>query len=564
MNRLDSRFLPEDSANPTVAAEGSEAKKPRIMIVEDEGITAMQLKSCLTDLNYEVVSIAAKGEDAVNIALSSVSPDLILMDIRLAGEMTGIKAAESIREVLDIPVIYLTANADEKTIAQAKLTQPYGYIIKPLNPLAVNSAIEMALYRYEADVKRRQVEDQIRKAKDEWEQTFDAMSDLLMIVDSEYGITKANKAFIERLNLPFSKVLGQKCFKIFHDSDAPPAGCLYKKMQSSRHDVSGELQVGSRTYMVSVSPLFGPTGDLTGAIHAARDITDSKELERQIRNKSLLLEDLNRDLQNAALKEYRHWLEKEEMLVQQSKMASMGEMIGAIAHQWKQPLNALGLIVQSLQDAYENGEVDKTMIDRVVDETMEQIRFMSKTIDDFRNFMSPSKEKQVFDVKIAAGEVFSLLSAQLKINSILYSLTCHVHDKTFHNFSEIQTCGEFETNSYKNEFKQIILNLITNAKDAILERRKKGLMKGDGKGKISIDFYKKDNKIIIELSDNGGGIPEEHISKVFDAHFTTKEKDTGTGIGLYIARTIIEKNMGGKLSVANIEGGARFTIELSR
>jgi signal transduction histidine kinase len=414
--------------------------KERIMIVEDEGIVAMQIKSLLLDLGYEIAAVAAKGEEAVKKAVETI-PDLILMDIRLEGEMTGIKAAKLIRDALDIPIIYLTAYADEKTVAQAKLTEPSGFLIKPFNVLAVNSAIEMALYKHDADINRRRVEEELK-------------------------------------------------------------------------------------------------------------------------GKNLLLEQLNEDLQNVALGEYRHRLEKEELLLQQSKMAAMGEMIGAIGHQWRQPLNVIGLLVQSLKDAYEYGELDQALIDRTVDETMKQVYFMSKTIDDFRNFMNPSKKKETFDLKVVTGEVFSLLSAQMKSNYISYSLTCHIHNKTFNNFTEIIGCGECEITSYKNEFKQVILNLVTNAKDAILDRRKKGLMKGGDAGNINIDFHREDKKIIVELTDNGGGIPEENLERIFDSHFTMKEG--GTGIGLYITKNIIEKNMGGKLSVANVEGGAKFTIELGK
>lgn len=183
MTKADSAGLPTAGAPPkemTAAAE-AEAKAKKIMIVEDEGIVAMQIKSLLLELGYEIAAVSARGEDAINKAAETM-PDLILMDIRLAGEMSGIEAAGRIRETLGVPVIYLTANADEKTIALAKPTQPYGYLIKPLNPLAMNSAIEMALYRHDADLKRRQLEMEKEKLISELQEALATIKTLRGIV----------------------------------------------------------------------------------------------------------------------------------------------------------------------------------------------------------------------------------------------------------------------------------------------------------------------------------------------------------------------------------------------
>jgi PAS domain S-box-containing protein len=305
----------------------------------------------------------------------------------------------------------------------------------------------------------------------------------------------------------------------------------------SREDVyEGEAMFrrkdGALLWVRLCGKVINPSDPSAGSIWIAEDITERKKIEE----------------------------EREQMLIQQSRMAAMGEMIGAIGHQWRQPLNVLGLIVQSLKDAYDYGELDSERMTTAVHETMAQVTFMSRTIDDFRNFMKPSKEKSSFDAKVAMGEIFSLLSAQMKSNYISYTITCHVHNRTWASFQEIISCGEFEITSYKNEFKQVILNLISNAKDAILERRKKGLMVDDEEGRIAADFYRNGERIIIAISDNGGGIPEENIERIFDPHFTTKE--AGTGIGLYLAKTIIEKNMGGRLYAGNTDSGAKFTIEL--
>jgi signal transduction histidine kinase len=274
------------------------------------------------------------------------------------------------------------------------------------------------------------------------------------------------------------------------------------------------------------------------------------------------LKELNKSLESMVEGEIEKRRQHEHMLIQQSKLAAMGEMISAIAHQWRQPLNAVGLIIQNIKDAYEYGELDKKYLDKSVETSMNQIQFMSKTIDDFRNFFRPDKEKIPFDVKQTAGEVLAMFSSQLKANNISYRVVCHAHDRTFEDFTEIISCGEMTLIGYQNEFKQAFLNLITNAKDAIIERRQSGDMDIEEKGVISFDFEKSGEKIIIRITDNGGGIPEDIIDRVFEPYFTTKEQGRGTGIGLYMSKVIIENNMGGSLTVKNINGGAEFRIEV--
>lgn len=152
MDKPNSKGVPRGGALPKAGAV-AETQARRIMIVEDEGIVALQIKSFLTSLGYEIAAVVAKGEDAVKKACEMI-PDLVLMDIRLEGKMTGIEAAKLIRAGLDIPIIYLSANADAKTLEEAKLTQPYGYLVKPCNAIALNSAIVMALHRYDAEKER--------------------------------------------------------------------------------------------------------------------------------------------------------------------------------------------------------------------------------------------------------------------------------------------------------------------------------------------------------------------------------------------------------------------------
>ncbi len=294
----------------------------------------------------------------------------------------------------------------------------------------------------------------------------------------------------------------------------------------------------------------------------ANDITKRKKVTDALKERTVQLEDLTRNLENKIEKEVDRRRKNEQILLQQAKLAAMGEMLGAIAHQWRQPLNSLGLCIQNIKDSYRYGELSQDYLDTTVQKSMAQISHMSKTIDDFRNFFQPDKDKVVFDAMPAVGEVLKLFAAQLASHDISFVLTCKTHQQTFDRLEDIVACPAKNTVGYKNEFEHVILNLLSNAKDAICQRRENGLMAEDEKGVISFEFATTEHTIIITVNDNGGGIPGQAIDRVFEPYFTTKEPDKGSGIGLYLARIIIEDHMHGKLWVKNTEQGASFVMAL--
>ncbi|WP_420263679.1 ATP-binding protein [Candidatus Magnetominusculus dajiuhuensis] len=253
---------------------------------------------------------------------------------------------------------------------------------------------------------------------------------------------------------------------------------------------------------------------------------------------------------------------QENMLMQQSKMAAMGEMMAAVAHQWRQPLSNISYLIQDIRDAWDYKELDDTYLNNTVKGALIQIDFMSSTLNDFKNFFKPAKEKETFDLIEIAANVFSLLSHQFKTNSIRYQITCHIHDKSFNHYAEVVPCTATTITSYKNYFSHVILNIISNAKDAIVDK-KKGLTDEAEEGIIRVDAYRDGGTLRMEISDNGGGIPDEIIDRIFDPYFTTKEGEKGTGIGLYMSKMIVEDVLGGKISTKNINGWAVFTIELN-
>ncbi|MBF0472954.1 MAG: HAMP domain-containing histidine kinase [Nitrospirae bacterium] len=281
-----------------------------------------------------------------------------------------------------------------------------------------------------------------------------------------------------------------------------------------------------------------------------REVAARTIIENQIKHKSAQLEELNTQLEKRVVEEVEKRRENELILAQQSKMAAMGEMLGAIAHQWRQPLNALGLYIQDIEEAYDFGELNKEYIHKAVTNSMNQIEFMSNTIDDFRNFFKSSKEKTDFNVIDSINEVLSIVTASLIKDKIELSI----------KFSDF---NNFKIHSFANEFKHVILNIITNARDAINDARIIDSKMEYGRILITIDLLE-DKHIKITIEDNGTGVPEKIIEQIFDPYFTSKHASVGTGIGLYMSKVIIEKNMRGKLYVNNIDHGARFIIEIPK
>lgn len=259
------------------------------------------------------------------------------------------------------------------------------------------------------------------------------------------------------------------------------------------------------------------------------DITERKLAEQQ-----LLAETAER------LRTEQDLREKERLILLQSRQAAMGEMIGNIAHQWRQPLNTLGLIIQRLSLFYNSGKFNAEFLQESTREAMKLVYHMSRTIDDFRNFFKPDKEKTSFSVHAIIFQAISLINESFRAHHI-----------------EIDTDAEEDVwvLGFPNEYSQVILNILLNARDTFEERN-------IDDARVVIRVSSRDGTSVVTISDNAGGVPDYIIDKIFDPYFTTKGPDKGTGIGLFMAKTIIEKNMHGRLSVRNTGDGAEFAVEV--
>lgn len=236
-------------------------------------------------------------------------------------------------------------------------------------------------------------------------------------------------------------------------------------------------------------------------------------------------------------------LESEKQLLllqQQNKLASMGEMIGNIAHQWRQPLNTLSISISKMSLLSEDGKLTQKSIDRTLVTMENSIVYLSKTIDVFRNFFLASAANEVFNIKEEIQNTIEI-----------------VHDSYKHHSIKIYCDGDatLTLKGDKKELQQVLMNLLSNAKDAIISKQQTD-------GQVAIHIASEDKKVKITVEDNGGGVEEEIKDKIFAPYFTTKFKSQGTGVGLYMSQIIIEKHFNGTLSFKNKNDGVEFTITI--
>ncbi|MCP5048820.1 MAG: GAF domain-containing sensor histidine kinase [bacterium] len=266
------------------------------------------------------------------------------------------------------------------------------------------------------------------------------------------------------------------------------------------------------------------------------------KIENALKVRQAELEVLNVRLEQRVREEVDRSRQKDHVMILQSRQAAMGEMIGHIAHQWRQPLNVLNLLLENIKDAHDHGELDRDYLEQAISKGKKFIRKMSVTIDDFRNYFRPDKKKENFNINHIIEDTLSLVEPSFKYHHI----TVKVEQE-----EQLQAPG------FPNECSQVILNILNNSKDAIVQHKVK-------QGEIVVDSFSEGNYNIIRIRDNGGGIPDPVMGKIFDPYFSTKKDGTGTGIGLYMSRVMVEEHMNGKIRVKNIEQGVEFRILLPK
>ena len=256
--------------------------------------------------------------------------------------------------------------------------------------------------------------------------------------------------------------------------------------------------------------------------------------------RSYFIKKLNKDLHSKIEQAIEEAQKKDRILYQQSKLVSMGEMIEVIAHQWRQPLSEINSSVLVLDSILDSKNIDDPKVEDSLLEIESLTDYMSKTIDEFQDFYAPDKEKKYFTYNSIINNAISIVNANLISNNIELSLNLK---------DEVKLYG------YSNELKEVLIIVLNNAIDAFKQ-------KSVSFAKISLLLQKRDNTCVLLVSDNAGGVAKEYQNRIFEPYFTTKNKEHGRGIGLYIAKIIIEDSMEGSLRQYNTEDGATFEIIL--
>lgn len=389
---------------------------------------------------------------------------------------------------------------------------------------------------------------ELRQARDETEKTLQMFTDLYdfapvgyCTLDRSGIVLAANLSLTSMVGMSRSHLIGRSIgLSVADESQAVLAGFL-GDIFASRGRGSCELELLSEkdnTHFVRLDAFACMSGQECNV--AVIDITGRRNAEIQLKIKKQQLEEFNSSLEEKIAMAVEDLRLKDQMLILQDRRAVMGEMINYIAHQWRQPLNLLGLYIQELLFSHDEGEFSRELLADNVGKGMKLIQQMSRTIDDFSNFFRPDKHAVTFSINHAIAETVSLIDKSFLEQGIAIEL----HHE-----------GSPTANGYPNEYAQVLINILANARDAFV-----GQNRDDNR--ISIRTRAEGGRSVVTISDNAGGIADEIIDRLFDPYVTTKTSDKGSGIGLFMSRTIIERSMGGRLSVRNIDSGAEFRIEV--
>jgi len=346
----------------------------------------------------------------------------------------------------------------------------------------------------------------------------------MTITDKDQKILKVNKAFTKITGYTKDEVIGQTPSilksglhdRSFYDN-------MYRSLQEDRiwiGEINNKRKDGQIvTENLIIHSVVDDTNEVQYYVASFLDITQQKIIEAKL-------------------------TENERMLIQQTKMAQMGEMLENIAHQWRQPLSMITTSASGLKAQKEFGILDEQLLNEGLDNITASATHLSHTVDDFRNFYKDDKVLREFLIESTIKKSIKLLSSKLRNKNILI----------------LEDYEEIVFNGYENELIQVFINILNNARDELIKKQ-------DQIRLVKIIVKKVDSKIIISFHDNAGGIPDEILANIFQSHFTTKDEDDGTGIGLYMSKMIIE-NMQGVIESSNEEIeykgvkyiGAKFTI----
>jgi two-component system cell cycle sensor histidine kinase/response regulator CckA len=484
-----------------------------VLVVEDERVVAKDLQRTLTNLGYEVPVTVATADDAIRAAADRC-PDLVLMDIRIKGARDGIETAEILKTQFDVPVVYLTAYADQQTVARAKLTEPHAYLLKPVKVDELRTAVEIAIYKHEMERRHRE--------RERWfATTLRSIGDAVISTDASGCITLMNPMAETMTGFQTSEVRGKRLGEIMRLVDEttqeavedPVAQVLRAgKMMHVRGAIvarSGEQRIVAD----SAAPILDEVGRLLGVVVVFRDVSESRRLERR--------------------------LEFAE------RLASLGTLAAGVAHELNNPLSFVVANVDFALKELKRAEPQLKSLPWLEDvlhalsEAQIGVDRVTQIVSELRSFARPAT------VPFGRVDVNRVLSAAL--------------DMVAHQLGRVRVTTTYNTVpavlANETRLGQVFMNLLLNAGQAVAAK--------DAIGEIYLRTgVTDDGQIVIEVRDDGCGMAPDVLKRIFDPFFTTKEPGRGTGLGLAVCHGVVT-SLGGDIEVkSKVGGGTQFFVTL--
>lgn len=412
--------------------------------------------------------------------------------------------------------------------------------IIPVVEAGVKTTLYFSIYENSATLDQKEyfLEHDLYKA------IIDSTKEGFWLLDEELNIISINHALSSMLGYEEGELLGKKPFELLalveeqQEICAEQADAMYQNIQRT-YELTFITKDQKEFHTIVNATTINLPENRFCTFAFITDISEQKELEQALIEQQRDINERNSDLAKRIEVEVLANRKKDRIMYQQARLATMGEMIGNIAHQWRQPLNIIALILQEFYISGQLGTLDLEKLEKEYSRANSVLQYMSDTIDDFRSFFQHNNGNELFSINESINSVMTLVSKGLEYNNIAIDVTVE---------ENINVMG------HGNEFIQVLINIINNAREAIIAQERKG--------KITVNAYKEGSKVMITVQDNGGGIDKNDLDQIFEPYFTTKHQTQGTGLGLYMSHQIIVNNMNGSIYAKNKKDGTCFYIAL--
>jgi PAS domain S-box-containing protein len=501
---------------------------PLVLIVEDEGILALHLRNSLLSLGYRVAAVVDTRAQALKEA-ERTRPDLVLMDIRIRGEMDGINTAEQIYERFDIPVVYLTAYADENTLERAKLTAPYGYLIKPFDEKELRPTIEIALNRHNLETK-------LRKSERWFSTTMKSMGDAVVVTDIRGQIIYMNPTAEGLTKWSSTQATGQdleRILRLLHEKKRQPLGnialTVIKKglVVTVEHKILVDREGQERFVDNSAAPIRDETGHIAGAVLIFRENALGGVTTGKKRGKKDGVEVFH---------------EPQQLATQAAQLASLGVMAAGISHEINQPLHAILVSANSVLFWHKRnqGVLPETFIKKIND-IADYAGRIDQIVRHLHSFwLAPDQdESEVVDLNEAVRNALTHFDRKIQTRGIRF----------IHEFDR----EPLAIRGSSIRLEQVIINLITNAITSLDRAQQTDKW-------MRLITRRRKGQACLEIQDNGPPVDEAILDKVFNPYFTEQKTDEGYGLKLAISKMFVEE-LKGQIEVAGgSPDGTTYTV----